>query len=99
LDIGSETELGIQIKELVFENAYLSKVINEKKSWFTWMEVHDFIYHQLFFTATSLGVTTHYIAILSTSNTADISACGCSYSLCVLWVCHWNEGYSYGFSR
>ena len=54
-DLGSETELRIQVKELVFDDAYLSKVINDKKAWFTRMEVLDLIYHQFFFTANSLG--------------------------------------------
>jgi hypothetical protein len=55
LDLGSETESGIQVKELLFDDAYLSKVIDDKKAWFTQMEVLDFIYHQLFFTANILG--------------------------------------------
>jgi len=41
--------------ELLFDDAYLSKVIDDKKSWFTWMEVLDWIYHQFLFTAISLG--------------------------------------------
>jgi len=55
LDLGSETELPIQVKKLLFDDAYLSKVINDKKSWFTRMAVLDVIYHQFFFTANSLG--------------------------------------------
>jgi len=55
LDLGSETELRIQVKKLLFDDAYLSKVIDDKKSWFTRMEVLDLIYHQFFFTANSLG--------------------------------------------
>jgi len=55
LDVGSETELRIKVKELLFDDAYLSKVIDDKKSWFTRMEVLDLIYHQFFFTANSLG--------------------------------------------
>jgi hypothetical protein len=51
----SETELRIQVKELQSENAYLSKVIEDKKIWFTRMEVLDLIYHQFFFTVNSLG--------------------------------------------
>jgi hypothetical protein len=31
----------MQIKELLFDDAYLSKVIDDKKSWFTHMEVLD----------------------------------------------------------
>jgi len=55
LDLGSETELQIKVKEFLFDDAYLSKVVNDKKSWFTLMEVLDLIYHQCFFTANSLG--------------------------------------------
>jgi hypothetical protein len=55
LDFESETELRIQVKELLFDDAYLSKVIDDNKSWFTRMEVLDLIYHQLFFTANRLG--------------------------------------------
>jgi len=55
LDVGSETELWIKVKEFLFDDAYLSKVIDDKKSWFTRMEVLDFIYNQFFFTANSLG--------------------------------------------
>jgi len=54
-DVGSETELRMKVKELMFDDAYLSKVVDDKKSWFTRMEVLDLIYHQLFFTANSLG--------------------------------------------
>jgi len=45
----------MQITELLFDDAYLSNVINDKKSWFMWMDVLDLIYHQFFFTANSLG--------------------------------------------
>jgi len=54
-DLRSETELRIQVKELLFGDAYLSKVFDDKKSWFAQMEVLDLIYHQFFFTANSLG--------------------------------------------
>jgi len=33
----------MQIKELLFDNVLLSKVINDKKSWFTLREVLDLI--------------------------------------------------------
>jgi len=46
LDVGSETEHQMKVKELLFDDAYLSKVVDDKKSWFTWMEVLDLIYHQ-----------------------------------------------------
>ena len=39
---------------LLFDDAYLSKVIDDKKSLFTRMEVLDLIYHQLFITDNSL---------------------------------------------
>jgi hypothetical protein len=55
LNSESETELRIKIKDLLFDDAYLSKVIDDKNSWFTQMEVLDLIYHQFFFTANSLG--------------------------------------------
>jgi hypothetical protein len=55
LDLVSETDLRIEIKDLVFDDAYFSKVIDDKKSWFTRMEVVDLTYHQFFFTANSLG--------------------------------------------
>jgi hypothetical protein len=55
LDLGSETDLRIQVKKLLFEDAYLSKVIDDKKAWFTRMEVLYLIYHHFFFTANSLG--------------------------------------------
>jgi len=46
LDWHSATELLIQIKELLFDDAYLSNVADDEKSWFTQMEVLDLIYHQ-----------------------------------------------------
>jgi len=55
LDLGSETELQLQVKELLFDDAYLSKVIDDKKAWFTQMEVLDLIYHQSCSAANSLG--------------------------------------------
>ena len=55
LVVGSETELRIKVKELLFDDAYLSNVVDDKKSWFTRMEVLDLIYHQFFFTDNSLG--------------------------------------------
>jgi hypothetical protein len=35
LDVRSEIELQIQVKELLFDDAYSSKVIDNKVSWFT----------------------------------------------------------------
>jgi len=54
LDLGAETELWIKVMELLSDDAYLSKVLDDKKSWFTRMEVRDLIYHQFLFTANSL---------------------------------------------
>jgi len=55
VDSESETELWIQVKELLFDDAYLLKVIDDKKSWFTRREVLHLIYHEYFFIARSLG--------------------------------------------
>jgi len=55
LDLESEIELRIQVKELRFNNGYLLKVIDDKKSSFTQMEVLDLIYHRNFFTTNSFG--------------------------------------------
>jgi len=55
LDLGSETELEIQVQELLFDDTYLSKVIEDMKFWFTRMDVLCLIYHQFFFTADILG--------------------------------------------
>jgi len=55
LDLWSETERRMRGKDPQFDDAYLSKVIDDKKSWFTPIELLDLIYDQLFFTANSLG--------------------------------------------
>jgi hypothetical protein len=55
LDVGSETELQIKGKELLFDDAHLSNIIDDNKSWFMRMAVVDLIYHQLFFIANILG--------------------------------------------
>jgi ureidoglycolate hydrolase len=54
LHLGSQTELRIQVQKLQSDNAYLLKVVVDKKAWFTWMEVLNSVYHQFFFTANSL---------------------------------------------
>jgi len=54
LDMCSENECWIQLNERLIDNAYRSKVLSDKKSWFTWMEVVDLIYHQFLFPANSL---------------------------------------------
>jgi hypothetical protein len=53
--VGYGTELLIEVMELQVDDAYHSKVVDEKKSWFTSMEVLNFIYHQFLFTTNSLG--------------------------------------------
>jgi len=55
LGLGWETELWSQVRELLFDDAYLSKVIDDKKSWYMWMDVLDLICHQFVFTTNSLG--------------------------------------------
>jgi len=47
--------LRIQVREILFDDAYLSKVIDDRNSWFMQMEVLDLIYHQFFLTANNLG--------------------------------------------
>jgi len=77
LDLGSETELPIQVKELLFDDAYLLKVINDEMSWFTQMEVLDLIYHQFFFTANSLGrqlTTSQFFQLLTPQMLALVAA-------------------------
>jgi len=68
LDLGIETELEIKVKEHLFDDAYVSKVVDDKKSWFTQMEVLDLLFHQFFFTANSLGcqpTTSQYFELLA----------------------------------
>jgi hypothetical protein len=84
VNLGSQTKLRIQVKDLLFDDAYCSKVIDDKKSWFTRIEVRDFIHHQFCLHRKYLEVTTDHIAVLSTAHTADVSTCGCSYSLSVI---------------
>jgi hypothetical protein len=77
LDLGSETELRIQVKELLFDDPYLSKVIEDKKSWFTRMEVLDLIYHQFFCTANTFGrqpTTTQFFQPLAPQTLALVAA-------------------------
>ena len=77
LDLCSEPYLQIHVKELVVDDAYLSKVFEDKKSWFTRMEVLDLIYHQFFFTANSLGrqpTTSQYFQPLAPQTLALVAA-------------------------
>jgi len=54
-DLNSETMVQIQGKELRSDDAYPSNVIDDKKSWFTCMDVLDSIYIRFFCTTNSLG--------------------------------------------
>jgi len=77
LDLGPETELRIQVKELLFDDAYLLKVTDDKKSWFTRMEVLDLIYHQFFFTTNNLGqqlTTSQFFQLLAPQTLALVAA-------------------------
>jgi len=53
--LDTETELWIQVMQLLFDNMCFSKTIKDRTLYFTWMEVPDLIYHPLFFTANTLG--------------------------------------------
>jgi len=44
-DVHSATGLHIQVNELLFDNAYLSNVVEDQKPWFTRMELRDLICH------------------------------------------------------
>jgi len=41
--------------DLLFDNAYLFKVVDDKKSWFTQRDILDLIFQQFFLTTNSLG--------------------------------------------
>jgi len=82
-DIGAETELRIKVKDLLFDDAYLSRIVNDKKSWFTQMEVLDLIYHQIFITTNSLGrqpTTSQYFQPLA-AQTLALAATAIHYAL------------------
>jgi hypothetical protein len=67
LDLRSETELRIQVKELLLDDACLSKVVEDKKSWFTRMEVLDLIYQQFSSRPISWGTSQRHPSISNTS--------------------------------
>jgi len=54
LHLESETELRTQVLKLQFNNAHLSGVVDDKKSFFSQMEMLDLIDCQFFFTTNSL---------------------------------------------
>ena len=75
--MGSETDLRIKVKELLLDDASLSKVVDDKESWFTRMDVLDLIYHQFFLTANSLGrhpTTSQYFQPLAPQTIAQAAA-------------------------
>jgi len=55
LDLNLGTELQIQVKEFLFDDGYLSDVVDEKKLWFMRMTAVDLIYHRFLFTTNRLG--------------------------------------------
>ena len=77
VDLWSETKLRIQVKEVMFDDQYLSKVVDNEKSWFTQVEMHDLICHQFFFTANSWGCqppTSQYFQPLTPQTLALVAA-------------------------
>jgi hypothetical protein len=84
LDLRSETELQIQVEEHQFDYVYLSKVVEDRKSWFTQMEVLDLIYHQIFFTTNSLRrqprTSQYFQPLTSQSLTPAVAAIHCALS-------------------
>jgi hypothetical protein len=76
VDVGSETELRIKVKELLLDDAYHSKIVNDKKSWFTQTAVLDPIYHRFYFTTNRYGhqpTTSQYFQPLA-SHTVVLAA-------------------------
>jgi len=76
--LSTQIDLLVLVKELVFDDAYLSKVVDDEKSLFTRMDVLDPIYNQLFFTTNSLGcqpTTSQYFQSL-TPQTLALAAAG-----------------------
>lgn len=77
LDVGSDSVLRIQHKELLFDNTILSKEVDDRKSSFTRMEVLDVIYDQFLFTANNLGcqpTTSPYVQLLAPQTLAREAA-------------------------
>ena len=99
LDLRSDTVPRIQVKELLLDDAYLTKVVEEKKSWFTRMEVLDLIYHQYLFTANSLGCQPTASQYLQRLTPQTIALATAATDFCAVWICGWKEGHSNVFSR
>jgi len=55
LDLNCETACQMQSKELPVDDIYRQKFVDDKKSWFTQMEVLDTIYTEFFFNGNRLG--------------------------------------------
>ena len=77
LALCSATELRTQVKKLLFDDAYLCKVIDDKISWFMRMEVLNRIYHRFFLHCNSLGhqpMTSQYFKPLAPQTVAMVAA-------------------------
>jgi len=76
LDLGSETGLQIHVDKLICDDACLSKVVDDKKSWFNWMAVLNLINSQFFLTSNRLGhqTTTSQLFQPHTVQTLALSA-------------------------
>jgi len=64
----SGTKLQIKIKEFLYDDGYLSKVVDDKKWWVIPTEVLQLICNQFFFTANTMGcqpTTSHYLEPLA----------------------------------
>jgi len=73
----SETQLRIQVKELLFSDAYLCKVVDDKILWFMGIQIVNPIYHQLFFVGNSSGcqaTTCQYVQPLALQTLALAAA-------------------------
>jgi len=71
------TELRMKLKLLLFDDVYLSNVVDDKNSWFTGMEVLDIMNDQCFFTANSVGpqpTTSQYFQLLAPQTLALAAA-------------------------
>jgi len=65
------------VRELLFDNAYLLNVIDDKKSLFIWMDALDLVSNYFFFTTNSLGrrpTTSPFFQSLSPQKLALVAA-------------------------
>jgi hypothetical protein len=73
LNLGYETEFRIKAKEILFDDAYLSKVVDDRKTWFTGIEVLELIYPQFLYSANSLRcqpTSSQYLQPLATQTSS-----------------------------